>query len=303
MPVQIGEVFTTVVNGRIIVAGEEHDKEDFPTLEYDIATGKWSKHSKRVHPGNHHTAELIDGQVVLFGGFDNGAPGKIQAYDPVKHTWSEDGDMPWATGSACSWHIGGKVFVCGGIVGNGHGGTTDQCHTYDIASKSWSKFDSMPQGRNHAACATDGRRLWVFGGRMGNNVPQNGNNTVMVYDTQSKKWDSSDFSKSKLAPLPQRRGGTGRAVLANSEFYVFGGETGNDPSGGKNGVYDRVDIYNPVSNSWRKGASMPKGRHGMFPALHKDKIYIAGGGIHHGNSQITTFTAYCVGSSNPQLVV
>ena len=72
MPVKMGEVFATVVDGRIVIAGEEHDQEDFPTLEYDIARGAWSKHAKRIYPGNHHTAELVDGQVMLFGGFDSG---------------------------------------------------------------------------------------------------------------------------------------------------------------------------------------------------------------------------------------
>merc|ERR1719183_2100242 len=127
---------------------------------------------------------------------------------------------------------------------------------------------------------------------MGKNIPQNGNDTVMVYDIGAQSWDSSDYPHSKLAPLPHRRGGTGRAVLANGEFYIFGGETGHDkdPTITTNKVFNRVDIYNPATNKWRAGAKMPLPRHGMFPVLHEGKIYIAGGGVHNGFSQTSGFS-------------
>ncbi len=46
-----------------------------------------------------------------------------------------------------------------------------------------------------------------------------------IYNPSTKKWQSSTDSGSTLQPLPAPRGGMGKAVYFNGEFYVFGGET------------------------------------------------------------------------------
>ncbi len=83
-----------------------------------------------------------------------------------------------------------------------------------------------------------------------------------------------------VAPLPQKRGGMGKALFYGNEFYVMGGETTSSGSGQVAGnVYNRVDVYNPVTNTWRLEAPMPTARHGIFPVVGNDKIFVAGGGI------------------------
>ena len=76
----------------------------------------------------------------------------------------------------------------------------------------------------------------------------------------------------------------GKAVYYNGEFYVIGGETLNGTGATSNFVYNRVDIYNPTTNTWRLGSPMPTARHGIFPVLAGTKIYVAGGGVHSANS-------------------
>jgi hypothetical protein len=74
-------------------------------------------------------------------------------------------------------------------------------------------------------------------------------------------------------------------VFLGNEFYVIGGETLTDPGATDEGVFDRVDVYDPAANSWRLEAPMPTARHGIFPLEHGGKIYVAGGGVHFGGSQ------------------
>jgi N-acetylneuraminic acid mutarotase len=74
----------------------------------------------------------------------------------------------------------------------------------------------------------------------------------------------------------------GKAVFFNGEFYVMGGETA-DPTV-PNGVYSRVDIYNPTTNTWRLGIPMPVAHHGIFPVLYNNQIYVAGGGVQSDDS-------------------
>jgi N-acetylneuraminic acid mutarotase len=68
-------------------------------------------------------------------------------------------------------------------------------------------------------------------------------------------------------------------VASSNEFYVIGGETDNGPGADSNGVYNRVDIYNPTTNKWRQGPNMPTARHGIYPVMYQSAIYVAGGGV------------------------
>jgi N-acetylneuraminic acid mutarotase len=178
--------------------------------------------------------------------------------------------------------------VAGGIVGSS---STTQSAAYNPATNTWRTIAAMPQGLNHAASATDGSRLYVFGGRSGGNVVGNGENTVQVYNPASNTWTSS-ASGGAVAPLPQARGGMGKAVYLNGEFYVIGGETLNGPGANASGVYDRVDIYNATTNAWRLGTPMPTPRHGIFPVAIGGRIFVAGGGAQAGHASSTRLEIY-----------
>ena len=76
----------------------------------------------------------------------------------------------------------------------------------------------------------------------------------------------------------------GNAVFYGGEFYIMGGETWNGPGATSLGVYPQVDIYNPLTNTWRRGPDMITPRHGIFPVLYQNRIYVAGGGPVHNES-------------------
>jgi N-acetylneuraminic acid mutarotase len=150
----------------------------------------------------------------------------------------------------------------------------------------------MPQGRSHAAAGTDGARLFVFGGRRGLGLVVNGYDSVMVFDPAADAWTWSGESGSLLAPLPEGRSGMGKAVLLRGELYVFGGETLDDPDANADGVYDRVDVYDPLANSWRSEAPMPHPRHGIYPVLYQGHVFLAGGGAQAGTSRSSAFDTF-----------
>ena len=60
----------------------------------------------------------------------------------------------------------------------------------------------------------------------------------------------------------------------------------------KNGVFDIVDIYNPMTNSWRFGEPMPVAMHGLYPVLYQDKIVLAGGSPKLGPSTTDVVQIY-----------
>jgi N-acetylneuraminic acid mutarotase len=144
----------------------------------------------------------------------------------------------------------------------------------------------MPAGRHHTAAATDGNRFFIFGGRDGGNIESLGFNDVQIYDPLTDTWVSSSSPGSPLVPLPQRRSGMGKAVFLGGEFYVIGGETTPAGTGQVEGnVYNRVDVYNPITNTWRLETTLPTARHGIFPLAVDGKIFVAAGGTVAGVSQ------------------
>jgi N-acetylneuraminic acid mutarotase len=260
-----------------------------PMLVFNIMSNKWSfMNPDRPFTGNHHAVEVFNGRMYLIGGFDANSSGQVQIYDPATNGWSIGAPAPYAAGSCCSAVINGKIYIAGGLVGVISGTTdlgvsTNAAAVYDPVANVWSSLPPLPftttNGINHAASGTDGNKFYIFGGRDDHHAPAIGYSTVQIYDPASNTWATSVDSGSTLAPLPQERGGMGKAVYYNGDFYVMGGETVTGGTGATpNNVYNRVDIYNVASNTWRSGTPMPTARHGIFPVLRGNRIYVVGGG-------------------------
>jgi len=221
LPIAVSEVSSGVINGVLYLVGGSTNA----TFGYDLSTGLWrSNLTPRPILGDHHGAEVINGKLYLFGGLNGGgaSAGKVQIYDPVMNSWSLGASAPYAAGSVATALIGGKVYMAGGIVGST---TVATAAIYDPASNTWAPMPSMPAGRNHTAASTDGQKFYIFGGRIGGNVPSVGFNDVQIYDPVSNTWQWSGQAGSTIPPLPQPRGGMGKAAFYGHEFYVIGGET------------------------------------------------------------------------------
>lgn len=287
LPIKVGEVAAGTVNGVVYVVGDDTSA----TMAYDLKTGAWrSNLAVRPYLGDHHSAEVIKDKLYLFGGLGGGSEGKVQIYNPATNSWSVGAAAPYACGSASTALIDGKVYMAGGIVGST---TVATAAVYDPAANSWTSIAPMPAGVNHAAASTEGKKMYVFGGRADGNLPSVGFDYVQVYNPATNSWMSSNQPGSTVAPLPQARGGMGKAAFYGDEFYVMGGETTNSGTGQVAGnVYNRVDVYNPASNIWRLEAVMPTARHGIAPIVADNKIFVGGGGTQAAHSSSTIFELF-----------
>lgn len=290
LPEALGEISAGVIRGLIYVVGEGRPG----TFAYDPFAQTWSSNlAVRPYPGSHHAAEVIGHKLYLFGGLDAGE-NKVQIYDPQTDAWTLGADVPWDCGSGASALLDGKVYLAGGISGSS---TVTSNAVYDPVSNAWTLLSPMPTGRNHAASGTDGKKFYIFGGRGpgsgDGNVVAEGFDDVWVFDPASNAWTGSSTPGSSIPPLPQKRGGMGKAVFFEGEFYVMGGETTDEGTGQVgNNVYDRVDVYHPTSHTWRLAAPLLTPRHGIFPVVLDRSIYVPAGGESAGHAASAKMDAF-----------
>ena len=81
-----------------------------------------------------------------------------------------------------------------------------------------------------------------------------------------------------VAPLPMPRAAL-MAAESNGELFVFGGWTSSGP---RSPLSYATDIYDPIADTWRSGAPMPRGRVLGSAASHNGVVYVLGGSTTDG---------------------
>jgi N-acetylneuraminic acid mutarotase len=288
MPVAMGDVAAGVIGTHVLVVGAGTTA----TYDGDLAAGTWRTRATRPYPGSASAAEVIGGKLYVVGGTGSAA-GRLQVFDPVTNSWTVGPAPPFAASSSASAVLDGELYVAGGLV---NGATTDAVARYDPGSGRWQSLPPLPAPRSSAAGGTDGRRFLLFGGTGpgsgGAGEVANGFDTVQAFDPDTGAWATSDDAGSGLAPLPQARGGTGRAVAVGGRLFVLGGQTATGPGATSDHVYRRVDVYDVGSGSWSEATPMPTARHGIWPVVAGGRIYVVGGNPTSGASRSAASEAY-----------
>jgi N-acetylneuraminic acid mutarotase len=190
----------------------------------------------------------------LFGGsVDDNRYSDAEAYDAVTNTWTLKSfgfDNRESNGAG---KIGSKIYISGGLNNGGGDFThTNTLQAYDVLTNQWTTKASMPLFTANGVSAAIGNKLYVLPGECsGEGWPNPGfceieeNKRLFRYDPAINKW-----AERRGAPHYHRSGG-GAAI--NGKFYVVGG-TGI----GHAAVRD-LDVYDPVTNTWRTLAPIPTG--------------------------------------------
>ena len=288
MPVAMGDVAAGVVGSRVLVVGAG----TAATYEGDLATGTWRTRANRPHTGSGSAAEVLGGKLHVVGGTGPSA-GRLQVFDPADNRWTLGPAPPFAASGSSSAVVDGKLYVAGGVTA---GATTGAVARFDPGTGRWEALAPLPLPRNRAAAGSDGRRLLVFGGTGPGSGDAggvaDGFATVQAFDPATGTWATSDDGGSGLAPLPQARGGTGRAVEVGGRLYVLGGQTASGPGATSDHVYRRVDVYDPASGTWTEGTPFPTARHGIWPVAVGGRVYVVGGNPRSGTATSAAVEAY-----------
>lgn len=195
--------------------------------------------------------------------------------------WSRLAPLPEPREGAAGEISGGHIYVLHGETP--FSGDTTDVRVYDPLGNVWSSGTPGldPPSSEHyqgARVTRDGlERLYVIGGKSFSRfgvLPEN------------REFTPSTGTWAYRAPMPTARAGAAVAVVDN-RIYVIGGR--DCPFffcfGAR--VFDTVEIYDPVTDSWTTGASMPTARTDASAAVIGGLVVVMGGWVFENRTGIT----------------
>jgi N-acetylneuraminic acid mutarotase len=232
------------VNGKIYVIGDEAN------FEYDPDTDTWTE--KRAMP----TARMFFGiavyqnKIYAIGGRSSGISFDTnEVYDPSTNTWKTKRSMPTNMSDMEANVVDGKIHLI----------RTDRHYIYDIATDSWTSGKTMDFLYGYSSAVVNDKIYMI------------GSNQTLTYDPLSDSWN---LGTSPPISVQDAGACATTGIMAPKRVYVFGGISGGSLDG-KN----FTQIYDPETDSWTYGASMPTERGWLEVVVVEDIIYaIAGRG-------------------------
>ena len=188
-------------------------------------------------------------------------------------TWIERAPMPTPRHDLQSITVDDTLYAISGA----NDATVDAVEIYDVATDTWTAGPPIPTRRGWLGADRIGSRIYVAGGKTyrpeeerpqyGNDYPFTSRDNLEVLDLDTQTW-------SVQAPMPSGPR-AGLAVTAcRGKIWAIGGNTMMHED---QRIVDRVEVYDPDSDSWEPGPSLPLPIQGPTVATHNDLIYLTGG--------------------------
>lgn len=254
MPTPRAYFGTAVVNGKIYAIGGSGNVNE----EYDPISDTWTQNNPMPTPRRSFAVAVFQNKIYCIGGkTSSGLTGANEVYVPLSDSWETKTPMPTARSQLSASMAKGKIYVIGGFVNSNAGEISDLNEVYDPLTDTWTTKASIPQGDySHCSVTVDNKIYVISSGRN------------QIYNPEKDTWTIGD-----APPKPVHRSG---AIITSDKFapkkiYVIGGEVGFMEATTSNQIYD------PPTDTWSLGASMPTARQSLGVAVADDLIYAIGG--------------------------
>ena len=228
----------------------------------DMPVGKWEAGTT-----------VLDDKLYVMGGYAEGVKStKIShVFDPSDTSWTRIQDMPSAISHMNLVLDGRTLWFAGGFKDGYKGHAIAEVWNYNVDLDRYTAAPLLPEPRSGGGLALDGRNLHYIGGLKADRDTDSGAHWVLDLDV----WAKGSATWTEAAPLPLPRNQFS-CVSVKGKIYAIGGQLNHDS---QQLDQARVDIYDPVSDSWTEGQSLPKGHsHGEAGTfVYRDRIYMVGG--------------------------
>lgn len=237
-------------------------RDGAPVLDVERFDGEqWAAETTLPDRGrNAPAAVVLDGRIVLIGGFDtttNTPLDRVDVYDPSTRTWSEAPPLPAPRGGHAAAVLDGRIHVLGG--GNSQSTLADH-DVYDPDARSWTALAALPRAEGSPAAVVHDGKLYAIGGRSG---PEDFG-AVDIFDPGTNAWAAG--------PAIEPRGTAG-AVVRCGAIHVLGGE-----SQAQRRTLADVLRLDP-SGGWQPLAPMPTARNFARAVVFRDAVHVVGGSL------------------------
>ena len=220
---------------------------------YNPATDEWIQGPEIPSGRKRGSAGLVihnDKFYVIAGntiGHNGGYVSWFDEFDPATGTWSALADAPRARDHFHAAVMGDKLYISGGRLSGGPGGTfaplIAEVDVYDFSSQSWSTVADLPTPRAAASVAPFKGELYVIGGEIGTDLQ---GNTVGDAVKTTESFNPSTGTWSSRADLLTERHGT-QAIVSGDGIHVTAGSN-TQGGGGKMKNMEFFGVDNPVGS-------------------------------------------------------
>lgn len=266
MPTRRSSPAVGVIGTKIYVAGGGYDCPPCLTtaaLEaYDYPSNTWTTQASMptAREGLGKGA-IVNGLFYVIGGATRpstslaSGSSAVEVYDPATNAWTTKAPMPTARFGMALEVVDGKIYAIGGQASSGTA-TLSTVEVYDPATNTWSTDAAIPTARYAPASAAINHVVYVAGSGSGNTP------IATLEALQTTPWVTK-------ASMPTGRAGPAGAFV-EGKFYVVGGASASF-------VKNKVEAYDPVTNTWTAKANAPTGRSYAGAAGIGGKLYVVGG--------------------------
>ena len=153
-------------------------------------------------------------------------------------TWSTATPLPQPLQEMSAAVLHGRIYLAGGI--NTANEATRVAYRYDLGTDRWERIADLPMERHHMPLVVANDSLYAIGGyEPPGFTPAR---TLFLYDETNNLWLGR-------ALMPEPRGASAAGAVTG-KIVVVGGT-------GPNGHLDSIAIYDPATDTWRRGAPIP----------------------------------------------
>jgi hypothetical protein len=246
---------------------------------YDPASNSWQRLADLPELLT-HAAITVDGATIyLLGGYAGNNPGgstrNVWKYDTTTNTWSAGTPLPADRGGGGAAIVDGKLHFFGGATrraGNKESAVDQNSHwVIDLrsAGSTWQAAANLPRPRNHMAGVALNGKVYAIGGQLTYKEGSANQNWVDVYDPATNKW-------SQGAAMPTARGHISASTFIwNGGIVVIGGSING---GGSGLATDKVERYDPQTNTWTTLPPIPGKRKTPVADAINGRIIVSNGG-------------------------
>lgn len=217
---------------------------------------------------------VIDEKLYILGGYGKGVKSsKIShIFDPKDGSWTQIQDLPSAISHTNAVLDGRVVWFAGGFKDGYKDHIIAEVWNYDLDLDRFTAAPLLPEKRGGGGLALVGRKLHYISGLKEDRDTDAEEHWVLDLD-EYEKGTAQWREEGAPMPVPRNQFST---VLFEGKIYLIGGQFHHDSC---QLDQSRVDIYDPETDSWSTGPSLPKGHShsegGTF--VHDGRIYMVGG--------------------------